>query len=147
MENAVQVQPTSLENSVTNALNKPRLKIFQILITEALEQVIHFHGSEIQTIENGEESACHPGSHYFDSPPIFSVQGGLGAKSWPALSNTKGYRPPGSSVHGILQEKILEWTAISFSRVSSPPRDWAWVSCIARRFFTNWATMEVRVTF
>ena len=31
--------------------------------------------------------------------------------------------PPGSSVHGILQAKILEWVAISFSRASSPPRD------------------------
>ena len=45
--------------------------------------------------------------------------------------------PPGSSVHGILQARILEWVATSFSRVSSQPRDWTWVSCIARRFFTE----------
>ena len=32
------------------------------------------------------------------------------------------YRPPGSSVHGILQERILEWKAIPFSRGSSRPR-------------------------
>ena len=31
--------------------------------------------------------------------------------------------PPGSSVHGILQARILEWVAISFSRVSSQPRN------------------------
>ena len=31
--------------------------------------------------------------------------------------------PPGSSAYGILQAKILEWGAISFSRVSFPPRD------------------------
>ena len=31
--------------------------------------------------------------------------------------------PPGSSVHGILQARILEWVAISFSRISSRPRD------------------------
>ena len=31
--------------------------------------------------------------------------------------------PPGSSVHGILQARILEWVVISFSRESSPPRD------------------------
>ena len=37
---------------------------------------------------------------------------------------------PGSSVHGILQARILEWVAISFSRGSSQPRDQAWVSCI-----------------
>ena len=45
-------------------------------------------------------------------------------------------RPPGSSVHGILQAWILEWVAISFSRGSS------WVSCIAGRFLTTWATRE-----
>ena len=31
--------------------------------------------------------------------------------------------PPGSSVHGILQARILEWVAIPFSRESSQPRD------------------------
>ena len=46
------------------------------------------------------------------------------------------YSPPGSSVHGILQARILEWIAISFSRGSSSPRDWTQVSCIAGRFFT-----------
>ena len=49
---------------------------------------------------------------------------------------------PGSSVHGILQAKILEWAAISFSRGSSWPRNQTQVSCIADRFFTNWATRE-----
>ena len=46
----------------------------------------------------------------------------------------------GSSVHGILQARILEWVAIPFSRGSPQPRDQAWVSCIAGRFFTIWAT-------
>ena len=48
--------------------------------------------------------------------------------------------PTGSSVHGILQVRILDWVAISFSRVSSQPRDWTQVSCIIGRFFTIWAT-------
>jgi len=52
-----------------------------------------------------------------------------------------------SSVHEIFQARILEWVAISFSRRSSPPRDWTWVSCIAGRFFTNWATSEVINTY
>ena len=43
---------------------------------------------------------------------------------------------PGSSVHGILQARILEWVAIPFSRGSSQPRDRTHVSCIAGRFFT-----------
>ena len=50
--------------------------------------------------------------------------------------------PPGSSVHGILQAKILEGVAISFSGGSSWSRDRTRVSCIAGRFFTNWATGE-----
>ena len=50
--------------------------------------------------------------------------------------------PSGSSVHGISQARILEWIAISFSKGSSLPRDWTWVSCIAGRFFTVWATRE-----
>ena len=50
--------------------------------------------------------------------------------------------PPGSSVHGILQARILEWMAISFSRGSYWPRDWTRVSCIAGRLFTVWATRE-----
>ena len=38
---------------------------------------------------------------------------------------------PDSFVHGILQARILEWVAISFSRGSSPSRDWSQVFCIA----------------
>ena len=47
--------------------------------------------------------------------------------------------PPGSSVHGVLQERILEWAAIPFSRGSSWPRDRthiSWGSCTAGGFFT-----------
>ena len=49
---------------------------------------------------------------------------------------------PGSSVRWILQARIPEWVAISFSRGSSQPRDWTLVSCITDRFFTVWATRE-----
>jgi len=42
--------------------------------------------------------------------------------------------PPGSSAHGILQARILEWLAIPFSRGSSQPRDGTLVSCIAGGF-------------
>ena len=48
--------------------------------------------------------------------------------------------PPGSSVCGILQARILEWVAISYSRGFSWPRDCTRVSYIAGRFFTVWAT-------
>ena len=49
---------------------------------------------------------------------------------------------PGSSVHGILQARILEWVAIPFSRGSSQPRDQTQVSCIVGRFFTIWVLRE-----
>ena len=53
--------------------------------------------------------------------------------------------PLGFSVRGILQARILEWVAISFSRESSQPRDWTQVFCIAGWFFTIWATREAPV--
>ena len=46
---------------------------------------------------------------------------------------------PGSPVHGILQARIPEWVAISFSRGSFQPRDRTWVFCIAGRFFADLA--------
>ena len=48
----------------------------------------------------------------------------------------------GSSVYGILQARTLEWVTISSSRGSSRPRDGTWVSHIAGRCFTVWATRE-----
>ena len=59
------------------------------------------------------------------------------------LCNPVDCSPPGSCVHGILQARILEWVAISFSRGSSQPRDQNQVSCIAGRRFILWATREV----
>ena len=50
--------------------------------------------------------------------------------------------PAGSSVHGILQARILQWVAISFSRGSSWPRDQTLVSRIAGKFFTIWPISE-----
>ena len=55
-----------------------------------------------------------------------------------------GYNSSGSSVHGILQARILEWVAIPFSRGSSRPRDQTQVSCTASAFFTIWATREAQ---
>ena len=52
----------------------------------------------------------------------------------------------GSSVFGILQARILEWVAVPFSRGSSWPKDWTWVSCIAGGFFTVWVTKEPQST-
>ena len=53
-------------------------------------------------------------------------------------------RPPGSSVHGIFQARVLEWVTISFSRGSSLPRDRTQVSHIVSRHLTVWATKQVK---
>ena len=52
------------------------------------------------------------------------------------LCNPTDHIPPGSSVHEILQARIVGWVATSFSRRSSQPRDRTRVSCIADRYFT-----------
>ena len=68
------------------------------------------------------------------------------AQSCPTLWDPMNCSPPGSSVHGILQARIMEWVATAFSRGSSRPRDQIQVSHIAGRFFTIWATRETWLT-
>ena len=68
----------------------------------------------------------------------------LVAQSCLTLCNPMDCSPPGSSVHGILQARILELVAISLSRGSSQPKDQTQVSCIAGGFFTTWANREAQ---
>ena len=49
------------------------------------------------------------------------------------------------TVHGILEARILEWLAFSFSRGFSQSRDWTQVSCIVNRFFPSWAMREAQM--
>ena len=53
--------------------------------------------------------------------------------SCPTLCDLMDCSPPGSSVHGIFQARMLEWVAIFFSRGSSQPRDETHVSCVGRQ--------------
>ena len=59
--------------------------------------------------------------------------------------------PPGSSVHGILQARILEWVALLTSRGSSQPRDWTCVSpiklALASGFFTTSTAWEPLLSY
>ena len=57
--------------------------------------------------------------------------------SCPTLCDRMDCSPPGSSVHEILQARILEWVAVPSSKGSCQPRDWTQVSCTAGRFFTK----------
>ena len=68
-------------------------------------------------------------SHYWQRKEIESEV----AQSCSALCNSMDCSPPGSSIHVILQARILEWVAISFSKGSFQPRDWNW---------SLWATRE-----
>ena len=66
-------------------------------------------------------------------------------RSCPTLCNPTDCSLLGSSVHVILQARILEWIAISSSRGSSWPRDWthlSYASCISREILYHWATWE-----
>ena len=66
----------------------------------------------------------------------------LAVQLCPTLCDPVDCSPPGSSVHGILWTRTLEWVAVPFSRGSSRCKDWTRVSHIAGRFFTTWATRE-----
>ena len=63
-------------------------------------------------------------------------------QSCPTLCDPMDCSSLGSSLHGILQARILEWVAIPSIRGSSQPRDQTQVSHIVGRFFTVWATRE-----
>ena len=67
----------------------------------------------------------------------------LVAESCPSLPNSMDCSLPGSSVHGILQARILEWVSISFSRGPSWPRDQTHVFCTGRWILYLWITWEV----
>ena len=54
-------------------------------------------------------------------------------QSNPTLYDPMDHSPPGSSVHGISQARILEWFAISSSRESPQFRDGTHISCIGRQ--------------
>ena len=71
---------------------------------------------------------------------VCSVTSAVSDLMWPMDG-----RLPGSSVHGTLQARILEWVAVLSSRGSSRPRNQthiSGISCIAGGFFTHWVTRE-----
>ena len=63
----------------------------------------------------------------------------------PTLCDPRDCGPPGSSVHVILQARILEWVAISYSKGSSQPREQTQVTCIVRQILYHCAAWEACV--
>ena len=82
--------------------------------------------------------------HYYSKRKLLKV---LVAQSCVTLCYPVSCSLPGSSVHWVLQARILEWVAIPISRKSSRPRDQTQVSPIAGRFFTVWATRKMKKYF
>ena len=66
-------------------------------------------------------------------------------QSFPNLCDPMDCSTPGSSVYEIFKARILECTAIPFSRGSFGPRDQIWVSCTAGGFFAIWATRKISI--
>ena len=67
-------------------------------------------------------------------------------QSCPTLCDPMAYSLPDSSIHGILQARLLEWVAIPFSKGSLQPSNWTQVSWIAGGLFTVWAAREATTT-
>ena len=84
----------------------------------------------------GQTSDTSPNSHRWCDRVTTHTCGSV-PRLCPSLRDPMDCSPPGSSVHGIFQARVLEWVAISFSRGSSRPRDRTPVSCFAGRFFAT----------
>ena len=93
---------------------------------------------EVMWLVQGHASKCCGLNLHPDPLTIFLVLHGSGvwAESCPALCDPMNCSPPGSSVLGIFQARILEWVAISFSRGSPPHRDQNFISCTG--LFPRW---------
>ena len=99
------------------------------------------------------KDVCQPQFHklwWHIFPIIWSRSAATGKLllSCPTLCNRMDHNLPGSTAHGTLQARILQWVAMPLSRGSSQPRDWTCISCLlqrAGRFVTTSATWEVQV--
>ena len=81
-----------------------------------------------------------------NNPQMSALPSVLVTQSCLTLCDLRDCSLSGSSVHGILQARMLEWVAMPSSRGSSWPRGQTCISCIAGRFFTIWATREALFT-
>ena len=92
------------------------------------------------------KSLRHPLLRGVCTPPHSVHMCNQSRQSCSTLCDPMDCSPPGSSVHGILWARILEWVAMPSSRGSSQPRDPTWVSGTAERFFTVWAWLDDNVS-
>ena len=120
--------------NVTHHINKLKHKnhmIISINAEKAFDKIQHpFMIKSPPKSRNRRNIPQHNKSYIWQSESESEV-----AQSCPTLCDPVDCSPPRSSVHGVLQARILEWVAISFSSGSSRPRDRTQVSCIAGRRF------------
>ena len=89
-----------------------------------------------------QELLCLPKAFIISCAVLCSAQS---LQSCTTLCNPMDCSPQGSSVHGILQARILEWVVMPSSSGSPWFGARTWVSCIAGGFFTHWATGEALI--
>ena len=105
--------------------------------------VIRYFSSQIcKQVHNTFGSGWHSRCWWVSYPLVILQWNGVWVESESCSVTSTSLGSMDYTVHGILQARILEWVAFSFSRGSSQPRDWTQVSCIADRFFTSWAMRE-----
>ena len=109
-----------------------RIDRFDLLaVQETLKTLLQYHSSKSSILWYSAFFIVELSHPYTTAGKTVKVK----VKSCPTLCDPVDCNPPGSSVHGILQARILEWVAISFSRGSSQPRDQTRVSRIVGRRF------------
>ena len=92
--------------------------------------------------ENGKEQRSLQENQRYQGNISCKVKWSEVSQSCPTLCDAVDCTPPDSSVHGILQARILEWVTFSFSRGSSRLKDRNQVSRFGCRHFNLWATRE-----
>ena len=126
-------RPIWILTFVTNQISDIQLSLLVLLVSLSLNQ----WNTVLITTTLQQASITGKTAIFFKDVLAVSILC-LVAQLCPTLCDSLDCSPPGSSVHGIFQARILDWVAISFSRGSSWPKHWTCVSCIAGRFFTSW---------
>ena len=125
-------RPIWILTFVTNQISDIQLSLLVLLVSLSLNQ----RNTVLITTTLQQASITGKTAIFFKDVLAVSILC-LVAQLCPTLCDSLDCSPPGSSVHGIFQARILDWVAISFSRGSSWPKHWTCVSCIAGRFFTS----------
>ena len=101
--------------------------------------------TSLNVVAEREGDVYHVGCEYWSSADVRVIPSMIVAQLCPTICDPMDSSLPGSSVHGMVQARTLEWVVVSSSRASSWPRDWAQVSCNSnngKRILYCWATWE-----